>query len=77
MKKILNVGGRVLPSLVAILGLVIMFLSAGSDEFGILHGSGSPVMASYLCWAGLALFGIGCVASRINEARYNARRNKR
>lgn len=67
---------KIIPALFVSIGLLMMLCSAGSSDYAIEIGERAPQWTAYGCWAGLALFSIGCAWSRIFNDIKNTRRYK-
>lgn len=67
MKKIVK---RVIyrsPEITISLGIMTIYLAASSDDYGLLHGNGSPDWTGWGAFAGLALLGIGAFLGRVRR----------
>ena len=53
------------PEMFIISGFTAMLLSAGTSDYNIAQGNGSPVWTGWVAFIGLAVFGIGAFLAKV------------
>ena len=55
-------------------GFTTLLLSAGTSDYNIAHGNGSPDWTGWAAFIGLAVFGIGAFLAKVREDVKGAKR---
>ena len=65
MKKVIKRIFYRSPEITISLGIMVIYLAASSDDYGLMHGNGSPEWTTWGVFAGLALLGIGAFLAKV------------